>query len=190
MKNFWISNKAEFLEEVMEKSTTQGEKREKIISVMVQMDNFSNTQNLVQNMFDKTITAHLPVELENIHPTITECHILQRISKNSSMNGTQLAKSLSMTRGGITKVMAKLTQKNLVSREICSNNRKEIYYALTGSGKQIAEIHEVLHEKARERITVALAEYDYAELLIFDNILTKIMNLLDDNYEDCPAKDI
>lgn len=33
-----------------------------------------------------------------------------------------------------------------VTREIKSSNRKEVYFALTASGKQIVGVHELLHK--------------------------------------------
>ncbi|OVE65875.1 hypothetical protein CCS79_21195 [Clostridium diolis] len=172
----------------MENSIIQGEKIEKIVSIMEQMENLSkilnSAESLVQNMFDKNITDYLPVELQNIHPTLTECHILQTLNKSGSMTGSQLAKSHSMTPGGMTKALSKLLEKGLASKEVYSNNRKEIYYSLTSSGKQIVEIHEVLHKEILEKVTVVVAaECDYTELYIFENIFTKIMKLLADNFE-------
>ncbi|OCA96517.1 MarR family winged helix-turn-helix transcriptional regulator [Clostridium beijerinckii] len=178
----------------MENSTTQGEKREKIVSIMEQMEKLSrimdSAESLVQNMIDKNIADYLPVELQNIHPTLTECHILQTITKNGSMTGSQLAKSHSMTPGGMTKALAKLLEKGLVSKELYSNNLKEIYYSLTSSGKQIVDIHEIFHKEILERITVVVAECDYSELYIFETILTKIMKLLADNFEFFKGSDM
>lgn len=179
----------------MDNSTTQGEKTEKIVSIMEQTEKLSrilaNSESLVQDMIDKNITDYLPVELQNIHPTLTECHILQTISNNGAMTGSQLAKSHSMTPGGMTKALAKLLEKDLVSKELYSNNLKEIYYSLTSSGKQIVEIHEIFHKEILDRMTIILAEEcDYSELYILENILTKIMKLLANNFEFLKGRDM
>jgi DNA-binding MarR family transcriptional regulator len=160
-----------------------GARRKKINAILDQVELFSRyfdgTQNMVQTMFGRDdIRAFLPVEIKDIPATLTEWHLLQKINDSGPLNGTQLAKSMGMTRGGISKLTAKLLKKNLLARETLPDNRKEVYYTLTKNGKAVADIHEVLHEKVRQWLTAAFTEYETAELDIIGNIFTKMLNFL------------
>ncbi|WP_077601465.1 MarR family transcriptional regulator [Oceanobacillus sojae] len=83
--------------------------------------------------------------------TPSEVHCIESIEKNVDSNVRELAKSLYMTRGAISKLTKKLMTKKLIESYQKPDNKKEIYFKLTPQGKEIFRIHEDLHKEFRER---------------------------------------
>jgi DNA-binding MarR family transcriptional regulator len=166
-------------------------KREKINAIFEQMKFFSqyfdDTENLVQIMFDRSLGDSLAGEIKKAHPSLTECHVLQAIAESGPMNGTQLAKKLGMTRGGISRMGAKLRKKNLVLIETLEDNRKEVYYGLSKTGKAVADIHEALHTQVWERFAGVFAEYEISEIELIEKLFTKMITLFSAIRDDMRA---
>ncbi|WP_019911006.1 MarR family transcriptional regulator [Paenibacillus sp. HW567] len=83
--------------------------------------------------------------------TSSEVHCIEYIEKNADSNVTTLAESFYMTRGAISKLTKKLINKGLIESYQKPDNKKEIYFRLTGQGKVIYKIHEDLHTEFQER---------------------------------------
>lgn len=83
--------------------------------------------------------------------TPSEVHCIESIEKNADSNVRELAKSLYMTRGAISKLTKKLMTKKLIESYQKPDNKKEIYFKLTPQGKEIFRIHEDLHKEFRKR---------------------------------------
>ncbi len=85
----------------------------------------------------------------------------------------QLANDMLITPGRVTQIISSLERKNLITREIDENDRRNIKIKLTELAKpyikNVTEQHILLHEKVLEKIP-------------FDNretVLTAMQNLLD-----------
>lgn len=87
--------------------------------------------------------------LKGLKPS--EVHCIESIEKHTDSNVTILAESLYMTRGAISKLTKKLLKKGLIESYQKPDNKKEIYFRLTGQGKVIYRIHEELHKEFQER---------------------------------------
>src|SRR5690348_860834 len=81
----------------------------------------------------------------------SEVHCIEYIERNADSNVTNLAESFYMTRGAISKLTKKLINKGLIESYQKPDNKKEIYFRLTGQGKVIYKIHEDLHKEFQER---------------------------------------
>ncbi|KUP23552.1 MarR family transcriptional regulator [Paenibacillus sp. DMB5] len=81
----------------------------------------------------------------------SEVHCIECIEKNADSNVTKLAESLYMTKGAISKLTKKLTDKGLIESYRKQDNKKEVYFKLTEQGRTIFNIHEKLHNEFRER---------------------------------------
>jgi Transcriptional regulators len=84
--------------------------------------------------------------------TVAECHSLDFIEKAPGINGTILAESLKITRGGMSKILAKLQAKGWILVETSEKNKKERYYYLTEDGKKISRAHQKIHDKLQAQI--------------------------------------
>lgn len=88
----------------------------------------------------------------------SEVHCIEYIEKNADSNVTKLAESLYMTKGAISKLTKKLTDRGLIESYQKPDNKKEIYFRLTGQGRDIFNIHEELHNEFRERDQVVFEQ--------------------------------
>ena len=81
----------------------------------------------------------------------SEVHCIEYIGKNIDTNVTKLAESFYMTKGAMSKVTKKLIKKGYIESYQKPENKKEIYFKLTGEGKEIYKIHQKLHKEFLER---------------------------------------
>lgn len=81
----------------------------------------------------------------------SEVHCMEYIEQHEDPNVTQLAESLYMTSGAISKMTKKLIKKGIIESYQKTDNKKEIYFRLTEQGKAIYRIHEDLHKEFQER---------------------------------------
>ncbi|AIQ54117.1 MarR family transcriptional regulator [Paenibacillus sp. FSL R7-0331] len=81
----------------------------------------------------------------------SEVHCIECIEKNADSNVTKLAESLYMTKGAISKLTKKLTDRGLIESYQKPENKKEVYFRLTEQGRTIFHIHEELHNGFRMR---------------------------------------
>ncbi|MGM0218616.1 MarR family winged helix-turn-helix transcriptional regulator [Enterococcus sp. AZ126] len=98
----------------------------------------------------------------------SEVHCIESIGKITDPNVTQLAESLYMTRGAISKITKKLLKKDLIERYQKPENKKEIYFRLTRQGQQVFDLHEKLHEEFQERDKVVFEDVTQEQ---FDDML-------------------
>jgi DNA-binding MarR family transcriptional regulator len=96
--------------------------------------------------------------------SLAECHVIDCIERNERINTTAIAKKLNITKGGISKITAKLVKKHMIEARRLANNQKEIYYTLTPLGKKIFRAHEILHEQAESKFTSLFCTYSPEEL--------------------------
>lgn len=98
----------------------------------------------------------------------SEVHCIEYIGRNVDSNVTKLAESFYMTRGAISKITKKLIKKGAIESYQKTDNKKEIYFRLTGQGKEIYEIHEKLHKEFQERDKVVFDKITDEQ---FDSVL-------------------
>ena len=81
----------------------------------------------------------------------SEVHCIEFIGSNADSNVTKLAESSYMTRGAISKLTRKLIKKGYIESYQKPDNKKEVYFRLTGQGQALNRLHEKLHEEFQER---------------------------------------
>lgn len=81
----------------------------------------------------------------------SEVHCIAHIGANEEANVTKLAEAFSMTRSAISKLTRKLMQKDLIESYQKPDNKKEVYFKLTGQGQAVYDIHESLHNEYHKR---------------------------------------
>ena len=114
-------------------------------------------------------------ELRDMSLSLAECHVIDYIGKTDRMNATAIAKKLNITKGGISKITAKLIKKKLIEVKRSSNNQKEIYYSLTALGIKIFNVHEILHEQAQGKFTSLFSSYSQEELKFASKFLDDLI---------------
>ncbi len=82
---------------------------------------------------------------------LNEIDLIEKIDLIPEPNVTKLAAATYMTRGAISKLTKKLTEKNLIESYQLPTNKKEIYFRLTSQGEQVNQIHQALHQSFANR---------------------------------------
>ncbi len=107
---------------------------------------------------------------------LSEFHVIDCIGKNRLCNTTFISQQLNMTKGAISKITVKLLDKELIEASRLENNKKEIYYTLTASGKEVFNIHEKLHEIENKKLVDLFSKYNKEELSTINNFIDDLLN--------------
>ena len=110
--------------------------------------------------------------------SLVECHVIDYIGKNRLTNAVNIANYMNITKGGISKIMARLLKKNLIEAHRLEDNRKEIFYTLTISGKRIFSLHEKLHVKVQAKLESLLKKYNKKELNFINDFVKSLRELM------------
>ena len=107
--------------------------------------------------------------------TLSEIHAIDCIGKNRLPNAKFLAEELDLTKGAISKISAKLSDKGFIQGKRLEDNKKEIYFTLTIQGKEIFKAHKKVHDIENEKIKTILEQYKKDELQIINNFLDDVL---------------
>lgn len=100
--------------------------------------------------------------------TEVEAHTLGYICDNHEVTVTHLAETFFRTKGTISKLLAKLEEKELITRTQKSDNKKWVYFNATEKGRQINELHRSYDRiKTLEMIEALLKECSIEEIESF-----------------------
>ncbi|AKA70572.1 MarR family transcriptional regulator [Clostridium scatologenes] len=139
-------------------------------------EHISNSLNSHDDEIKDLLIKYKHKELYDMGLMFSEIHVIDCIGKNQLINATFIAKELNMTKGAISKITNKLLKKELIKGNHLENNKKEIYYTLTTQGKEVFEIHEMLHKAEREKFIKILSKYDKEGLNIINSFLDDLIS--------------
>lgn len=111
---------------------------EKLLDLLIQ---FLETEKL----FEKNHKSQTDALFEEF--SISEMHCVDFIFKTELPNVTKLSEKMNITKGGVSKIIKKLIEKNAIESFFVDTNKKEIYYKLTNKGKEVFKLHKNIHEK-------------------------------------------
>lgn len=111
--------------------------------------------------------------------SIIAMHVLSALEAGES-TGIDLAKSLSVTRGGVTRAAKKLEQADLIRAHHHSDDKKKLYYSLTGDGRQIAQVHDQMHRYLKQTLVAKMtAKYSEEQLSLVARFLKDLGKMED-----------
>lgn len=117
-------------------------------------------------------------DIQNMSLLLSEIHVIDCIGKSQLTNSTFISKELNLTKGAISKITSKLVKKELIKGNHLENNKKEIYYTLTTKGKEVFNIHEILHKNEHEKFVKILSKYNKEALSTINNFLDDLVTNL------------
>ena len=82
-----------------------------------------------------------------------EIHTVEYIAESSTTNMTDIANRMGITKGAVTKMVAKLEEQGLLVRYKYRPSQKEIYVHLTELGVRAYEGHKAYHAVMRQRLS-------------------------------------
>lgn len=116
--------------------------------------------------------------------TVSEMHCLDCIQKTEKPNVTKLALALNLTKAGTSKMLKRLLLRHAVQIFTDANNKKEVYYSLTATGKKVFNAHSKLHKNWNNYTQQFLDQYSPAEIKTVVKTLNEygeyLQNLLDE----------
>lgn len=107
-----------------------------------------------------------------------DIHMIEAIGNHPDYNLTQLAEFSGLTKGTVSKRLAKIEKDGLIKRYQDKNNSKEYYFYLTELGKQAYEGHYKFHEERSARTHEKYQQYNEKEkklLLDFVRLYTEYL---------------
>lgn len=112
--------------------------------------------------------------------SIIAFHVLSALEAGER-TGIDLAKELQVTRGGVTRAAKKLERAQLINASHHEDDRKKIYYSLTANGRQIAQVHDQMHQHLKTTLMTAMtAKYNEEQLRLVAQFL-KDLSETEDN---------
>ena len=82
-----------------------------------------------------------------------EIHTVEYIAESSTTNMTDIANRMGITKGAVTKMVAKLEEQGLLVRYKYRPSQKEIYVHLTELGVRAYEGHKAYHAVMRQQLS-------------------------------------
>lgn len=82
-----------------------------------------------------------------------EIHTVEYIAESSTTNMTDIANRMGITKGAVTKMVAKLEEQGLLVRYKYRPSQKEIYVHLTELGVRAYEGHKAYHAAMRQQLS-------------------------------------
>lgn len=110
--------------------------------------------------------------------SITEFHVISCIGDEEEVNGIKISEKLGMTRGGISKVVSSLINKELIISYQDGLNKKKIFYKLTPLGEMIYKIHNEKHEERNRALVNRINKYTKQEQDIILRFIKDLQKLL------------
>jgi DNA-binding MarR family transcriptional regulator len=108
-----------------------------------------------------------------------EVHLLDIINEHPDENTSQLAARNGITKGAIAQITKKLLEKELITTFQIPDNRKEVYFELTKSGKKAVSGHNRHHKRLNSGLTKyfeILSDKDMQTIVTFLDILIEGSN--------------
>lgn len=114
----------------------------------------------VQYMEKQEILSKL-TEDEKLHGyNYSEIHTISAIGKLTEPNVTQIAASMNVTRGAISKITKKLLAQGLIEAYQQDDNRQKVFFRLTESGHFLYNEHEKRHNLWLQRDNAFIEQFD------------------------------
>lgn len=107
------------------------------------------------NSNNKEAHAYLPGV--KLYPT--EIHLVNEIGMHRNMNITAIAQVYGVTRGAISKQVARLQGKGLLEKYQINGNKKEVWVKLTELGWRAFFVHQKFHENQHSRYIEEFVTY-------------------------------
>ena len=139
---------------------------------------FSLVQRMeeVDGLFDKVGFTLVEEGLGGL--ILTELHFLALIAAEGAVNGATDARKLRMTRGGVSKMAARLQVAGFIQTRTLPGDRKSRHYTLTPKGWHAARIHQTLHALAEDMLWTRLKACSETELALFVRMLERVSEAL------------
>ena len=109
--------------------------------------------------------------------SILSIQVLIEIAKDLNQNATDIANTLNVTRGGVSRIAKRLIQEDLIKEIRKKENLKEIHYQLTIKGQDIYKVQLKLIEKINYEHLKIIQSFSKEEQLTIAKYLKQVSQL-------------
>lgn len=133
--------------------------------------------NHVEDEFEANMTKELQASLGDSVQSLSlkECHVLNEVAKRENANASSMAEKLRLTRGGMSKILARLEKKGFIAITMKQGSRKEHAFSLTSQGEVAVRIHERLHCETEEKWKDLLRTYNATDLQVIERLCADVL---------------
>ncbi len=107
--------------------------------------------------------------------------VLEAISEAEEPTVTAIAKSTSMTKGAISKVVRKLIAAELLEKSEFAVNRQKIFFQLTSAGSELLEGFKVARKEKMKQSEEFFSKYKFVDLAFVSSFLQEYSGYLEGN---------
>lgn len=149
------------IEEIIKSNVTMDEAKKIVLNIMV-------TQNVISEKFNEVLK---PYDLSGEQYNVLR---ILRGQKGNPANMCVIQERMIAKNSNTTRLIDKLLLKNLVTREVCPENRRKIEVLITEKGLQLLK---ELDPKVLENEKLFAANLNQKELVELNTLLEKYRNL-------------
>lgn len=110
--------------------------------------------------------------------SLAECHVLDYIAQHDKTNAISIANASGITRGGISKITARLEQKGLLTINAAQDNKKMLSYSLTQTGQAICAQHQQAHQQVFSALEDILQQYTPEEIACIKRFIQQVSEII------------
>ncbi|WP_312114924.1 MarR family transcriptional regulator [Brevibacillus reuszeri] len=104
--------------------------------------------------------------------TVMELHVVDAIGRLGPVNGITISKQFAIPKGSVSKITRRLLAKQVISKELLPQNKKEVLFRTTSVGNEVFDLHSKLHERIEVGVTRFLQKYTEEELRLMIRVLS------------------
>ncbi len=149
------------------------------------MDNYNEKLKDLIVLFSKVVykfnkLQEVPFSFdENEKLYLAEIHIIQAIGRKEEETVTGLSSSFGITKGAISQIVGKLTQKGYLIKKRNPTNGKVVFLSLSEKGLITFQKHEILHDQTDKELSEFLGVLSDDEILLFKRVFQGIEGYID-----------
>jgi DNA-binding MarR family transcriptional regulator len=116
---------------------------------------------------------------ENEKLYLAEIHIIQAIGRKEEETVTGLSNSFGITKGAVSQIVGKLTQKGYLIKKRNPTNGKVVFLSLSEKGLITFQKHELLHDQTDRELSKFLGVLSADEIVILERVFHGVEEYID-----------
>lgn len=149
----------------------------------------TNLLNEFKKFLEKQDMLSKLTEHEKLHThSYSKIHVIDAIGTLEHPNVTSIAIYLHMTKGAISKIIAKLKQENIITTYTLPPNKQKVFYSLTKAGLFLYEEHKKRHQLWLERDQQFLDQFSNQQLQSIESFMQQYNIYLEQKIKEIGEK--
>jgi DNA-binding MarR family transcriptional regulator len=116
---------------------------------------------------------------ENEKLFLAEIHIIQAIGRKEEETVTGLSSSFGITKGAVSQIVGKLTQKGYLIKKRNPTNGKVVFLSLSEKGLITFQKHELMHDQTDKELSEFLGVLSEDEIVLLERVFNGIEGYID-----------